>query len=68
MTKLESYQMAMHQAKLMVQKGIINEKDFSTIERKMADKYCIKKGSIYRFNCLLLNPLRVIDMYDEREV
>lgn len=68
MTKLESYQMAMHQAKLMLKKGIITDKDYAKIENKMADKYCIKKGSIYRLNGLLLTPFRVIDMCDEREV
>ena len=48
MMKLQSYQSAMAQAQIMLQQGIIDQKDIVLVESKLAEKYGLKSGSIYR--------------------
>lgn len=46
--RIISYQSAMEQARIMLQKGIIDRADIVSIEDKLAQKYGLKYGSIYR--------------------
>lgn len=46
--KIQAYQSAMAQAKIMLDKGIIDHTDIVSIEDKLAKKYGLKSGSIYR--------------------
>ncbi len=46
--KIQAYQSAMAQAKMMLVKGIISHTDIVSIEDKLAEKYGLKSGSIYR--------------------
>ena len=46
--KVQAYQSAMNQAQSMLKKGIINREDLVLIESKLAEKYGLNIGSIYR--------------------
>ncbi|MDD4475228.1 MAG: hypothetical protein PHV95_05445 [Eubacteriales bacterium] len=46
--KVQAYQSAMTQAQIMLKNGIINKDDIVSIEHKLAEKYGLKIGSIYR--------------------
>lgn len=60
--KIFDYVNAMVQAKAMLKKGLINEKEYLQIEQRMADKYSLNLLSIFRLNDLILFPFRVIYM------
>lgn len=47
-TKIQAYQSAMTQARNMLEKGIIDKDDIVLIENKLAEKYRLEFGSIYR--------------------
>ena len=47
-TKVQAYQSAMTLAKNMLEKGIISKDDIVLIENKLAEKYGLNFGSIYR--------------------
>lgn len=46
--KIQAYQSAMAQAKIMLEKGFIDHTDIVLIECELAKKYGLKSGSIYR--------------------
>ena len=46
--KIQAYQSAMAQAQIMLEQGIIDHTDMVSIESKLAEKYELKSGSIYR--------------------
>lgn len=46
--KVQAYQSAMTQAQLMLKNGILGQDDIVSIEHKLAEKYGLKAGSIYR--------------------
>ena len=46
--KVQAYQSAMTQAQIMLENGIISKNDIVSIEHKLAEKYGLKIGSIYR--------------------
>lgn len=46
--KIQAYQSAMSQARNMLKKGIIDKSDIVLIENKLAEKYGLEFGSIYR--------------------
>jgi len=46
--KIQAYHSAMVQVKIMLQKGIIDENDIVLIENKLAQKYALKFGSLFR--------------------
>lgn len=46
--RIQAYQSAMAQAHLMLEQGIINRSDIVSIEDKLAQKYGLHFGSIYR--------------------
>ena len=47
-TKIQSYHSAMVQARIMLENDIIDKADIVLIENKLAEKYGLKFGSIYR--------------------
>ena len=46
--KIQAYQSAMTQAQVMLKNGIISNNDIVSIEHKIAEKYGLEIGSIYR--------------------
>lgn len=46
--KVHDYQSAMIQAQIMLSNGIVCIDDIISIEHKLAEKYGLKPGSIYR--------------------
>lgn len=46
--KVQAYQSAMTQAQIMLKNGIIDKDDIVSIEYKLAEKYGLEIGSIYR--------------------
>ena len=46
--KAQAYQSAMAQVQIMLKNGIIGKDDIVSIEHKLAEKYGLKIGSIYR--------------------
>jgi hypothetical protein len=46
--KVQAYQSAMTQAQIMLKNGIIGKDDIVLIEHKLAEKYGLRTGSIYR--------------------
>ena len=46
--KVQAYQSAMTQAQIMLKNGIIDNDDIVSIEHKLAEKYGLEIGSIYR--------------------
>jgi hypothetical protein len=46
--KIQAYQSAMTQAQVMLKNGIISNNDIVSIEHKLAEKYGLEIGSIYR--------------------
>jgi len=52
-SNIQAYHSAMVQVKTMLERGIIDENDIVSIEDKLAQKYELKFGSIYRENDLI---------------
>lgn len=52
-SNIQAYYSAMAQVKTMLERGIIDENDIVSIEDKLAQKYELKFGSIYRENDLI---------------
>lgn len=46
--KVQAYLSAMAQAQIMLKNGIIGKDDIVSIEHKLAEKYGLKIGSLYR--------------------
>ena len=59
-SNLEKYYMSMGPVKVMVEQGVISKTEFLKAEVLIAEKYCIKKGNLYRMNHLTKPPKRVI--------
>lgn len=51
-SNLEQYLLSIQPAKSMRDEGIITYQEYSKIELFLAEKYCIKKGNLYRLNDL----------------
>ena len=70
MTKenIERYYSSLSIVNSMYEKGLINEKEYAKAENYLAQKYCIKKGSIYRANDLINNKFRAIYVMRKKEV
>ena len=54
---VENYYSSIMQIKRMLKLNIINIDDFNLFEDIIADKYCIKRSSIYRTNNLIESSL-----------
>ena len=67
-SNLEKYYLSMTPVKSMYEEGIISKQDYQKAESFLADKYCIKKGNLYRLNNLTIPRKKVIYMIPEEEV
>lgn len=67
-SNLEQYLLSIQPAKSMRDDGIITHHEYSKIELFLADKYCIKKGNLYRLIDLTKPSKRVIYSVSEEEV
>jgi hypothetical protein len=67
-SNLEKYFLSITPIKLMFEKGIMAKQDYQKVESFLADKYCIKKGSLYRLIDLTIPSKRVIYSVSEEEV
>lgn len=65
---LEKYYLSMKSIVNMHNEGLISNNDYDKAEALIADKYCIKKGSLYRLNLLTIPRSRVIDSVSKEEV
>jgi hypothetical protein len=67
-SNLEKYYLSMAPIKEMFDMGTITNPEYQKAESFLADKYCIKKGNLYRLNNLTIPRKRVIYMIPEEEV
>ena len=66
-TNLEKYYLSITPLKLMFDGGKIVKHDYLKAESFLAEKYCIKKGNLYRLNDLTIPSKRVIYSVSEEE-
>ena len=67
-SNLEQYLLSIQPAKSMRDEGIITHHEYSKIELFLAEKYCIKKGNLYRQIDLTIPRNKVIDIVPVKEV
>jgi len=67
-SNLENYYLSITPIRLMFEKGIMTRQDYLKAESFLADKYCIKKGNLYRLIDLTIPSKRVIYSVSEEEV
>ena len=67
-SNLEQYLLSIQAAKSMRDEGIITNQEYSKIELFLAEKYCIKKGNLYRQIDLTIPRNKVIDIVPVKEV
>jgi hypothetical protein len=61
------YYLAIAPVKLMYDEGIMTKQDYMKAESFLAEKYCIKKGNLYRLIDLTIPRNRVIDSVSMKE-
>ena len=64
---VEQYYSSLVHLIAMRNKGILNDADFLKAEAVLANKYCIKRDSLYRANDLINNHFRVIYILSKKE-
>jgi len=67
-SNLEKYLLSITPLKTMFEKGIMTKQDYQKGESHLAEKYCIKKGNLYRLIDLTIPSKRVIYSVSEEEV
>jgi len=67
-SNLENYYLSITPTRLMFEKGIMTKQDYQKVESFLADKYCIKKGNLYRLINLTIPSKRMIYSVSEEEV
>lgn len=67
-SNIQAYHSAMAQVKTMLERGIIDENDIVSIEDKLAQKYELKFGSIYRENDLINLGFRANMSYNQEVI
>lgn len=67
-SNLEMYYLSLTPIKSMFENGLMTKQDYLKAESLLADKYCIKKGNIYRLLDLTIPRNRVIDIVPNEEV
>jgi hypothetical protein len=67
-SNLEMYYLSLTPIKSMFENGLMTKQDYLKAESLLADKYCIKKGSLYRLIDLTIPSKRVIYRVSEEEV
>ena len=66
-SNLEKYYLSITPIRLMFEKGIMTKQDYQKAESFLADKYCIKKGNLYRLIDLTIPSKRVIYILPKKE-
>jgi hypothetical protein len=59
-SKLERYYLSIAPIKSLLEQGIISNEEYYKSEQFLANKYCIKKGNLYRLNDLTFEANKVI--------
>lgn len=67
-SNVEKYLLSVEPVKTMFDMGLLVKQEYNQAEHYMADKYCIKKGNLYRLIDLTIPPNRVIDSVSIKEV
>ena len=67
-SNLEKYYLSMAPIKKMFDIGTITNSEYQKAESFLAEKYCIKKGNLYRLIDLTIPRNRVIDIVPIEEV
>ncbi len=67
-SNLEKYILSITPIRLMLEKEIMTKQDYQKAESHLAEKYCIKKGNLYRLIHLTIPSKRVIYSVSEEEV
>ena len=67
-SNLEKYYSSMAIFVSMKNAGVLSTDDYLKAEALIAEKYCIKKGNLYRLIDLIIVPKRVINTSDKKEV
>jgi len=67
-SNLEKYLLSAVPVKTMFDMGLLVKQEYNQAEHYLADKYCIKKGNLYRLIDLTIPPSRVIDRVSFEEV
>ena len=65
---LEKYLLSVAPIKTMFDIGLLAKQEYNKAEHYLAEKYCIKKGNLYRQIDLTIPPSRVIDRVPIEEV
>jgi hypothetical protein len=64
----EKYLLSVVPVKTMFNMGLLAKQEYNQAEHYLADKYCIKKGNLYRLIGLTIPSSRVIDRVSFKEV
>ena len=67
-SNVEKYLLSVVPIKTMIDIGLLVKHEYNQAEHYLADKYCIKKGNLYRLNDLTIPSSRVIDRVSFKEV
>ena len=67
-SNLEKYYLSIAPIKEMFTKNILSKDNYLKAEVFLTEKYCIKKGNLYRLNDLTIPSKRVIYRMSEEEV
>jgi hypothetical protein len=67
-SSLEKYLLSVVPIKTMFDIGLFAKQEYNKAEHYLAEKYCIKKGNLYRLIDLTISPSRVIDRVSFKEV
>jgi len=67
-SNVEKYLLSVVPVKTMFDKGLLVKQEYNQAEHYLAEKYCIKKGNLYRLIDLTIPPSRVIDRVSFEEV
>jgi hypothetical protein len=67
-SNVEKYLLSLVPVKTMFDMGLLLRPEYNQAEHYLADKYCIKRGSLYRLIDLTIPPSRVIDRVSFEEV
>ena len=67
-SNVEKYLLSVLPVKTMFDIGLLVKQEYNQVEHYLADKYCIKKGNLYRLIDFTIPPNRVIDSVSIKEV
>ena len=67
-SNVEKYLLSVVPVKTMFDMRLLVKQEYNQAEHYLAEKYCIKKGNLYRLIDLTIPPSRVIDRVSFKEV